>query len=48
MGSTTQTPIEIFENTYKQSEILFKLDLDAYRNAFAGYQTFLEDHKREE
>jgi len=42
-----QTPVTIFESNYKQSEILFKLDLDAYRNAYAEYQTFLEDLKRE-
>ena len=41
-----ETPVTIFENTYKQSEILFKLDLDAYRSAHADYQTFLEELKQ--
>lgn len=41
-----ETPVAIFENTYKQSEILFKLDLDAYRNAYSDYVEFLEDLKR--
>lgn len=36
-------PVTIFENTYGQSEVLFKLDLDAYKNAYADYQTFMED-----
>jgi hypothetical protein len=42
-----ETPVAIFENTYKQSEILFKLDLDAYRSAYSGYQEFLEELKRD-
>jgi hypothetical protein len=41
-----ETPVTIFDNSFKQSEILFKLDLDAYRDAYADYQAFLEDLKQ--
>jgi hypothetical protein len=33
-----EAPVIIFGTTYRQSEILFTLDLEAYKNAFNDYQ----------
>jgi hypothetical protein len=38
-----EQPVSIFETEYPQSEILFKMDLDAYRGATADF----EEYKRE-
>jgi hypothetical protein len=41
-----EVPVIIFENSYRPSEVLFKVDLDAYKNAYADYQIFMEDLKQ--
>jgi hypothetical protein len=38
-----ENPVRIFETDYPQSEILFKIDLDAYRDAITDF----EEYKRE-
>jgi hypothetical protein len=38
VSSSHEAPVLIFETPYRQSEILFKLDPDAYRAALTDYE----------
>ena len=37
--------VKIFELKYRPSEVLFRVDLEAYRDALAGYEPALADNQ---
>lgn len=39
-----EQPVRIFATDYPQSEVLFKIDLDAYRDAMADFEEYKKEN----
>jgi hypothetical protein len=39
-----EAPLQIFQTDYQQSEVLFKIDLEAYRNAMADFEEYKKEN----